>query len=228
MARFGAVAYVLIVVLVLPLRSLARRRRNAVAPSVISRSIEATVLLVGLVSLLWAQGYSAAEFGLDVSFGRHAFAALCSATLFVAADYLFVSWHLARGGETLQLVQSLEASFAAPDRNRSGGLVVYFALGAAWEEVCFRAVPVALAGPSTDHRVGMLVAANVAFALQHLRSGATGVLYSFGFGAAYGVTYIVSGSLPAVILAHACGNIAAMLFTAKRLRGAQAARTALF
>jgi len=99
------------------------------------------------------------------------------------------------------------ASSSPLARGKFVPVVAVLFTAAAWEEICFRGLPFAVAPPGLVSLALTTAISSIAFSVQHLRGGRRAVVASFVFGIAFSVLYFVTADLPAVIVAHALSNI---------------------
>jgi membrane protease YdiL (CAAX protease family) len=96
------------------------------------------------------------------------------------------------------------------DSESSAGVIGLLIVSAVWEELAFRATPLAIAGTGpyrlTPLASGLAAAALLGFGAQHVRRGPQGVAYALIYGALFTAAYVVSQSIGAVIIAHFAGN----------------------
>jgi membrane protease YdiL (CAAX protease family) len=203
----ASIAFAAVVVILMPLRAALRWRRR-IPISCHKRVIAENVLLTAaLCALMTMAGYRPSDWGFFV--GNWTSLLLWTFTctgVVVGIDMLGVL-------ATRRRTTTVTASAAMDSLNvRAPGhsFVVLCLTSSVWEELCFRAVPVALLASTAYERVSIVLASSVLFGAHHLRRGPTAAAYAVWFGLLFSILYWVSGSAYPVIISHASGN----LFTA--------------
>jgi len=100
-------------------------------------------------------------------------------------------------------------------------IVAVCILSAFWEELCFRGLPLYLAGPGLLRVLVALALSSLIFALQHLREGIGRAAYTGFYGVLFFVIYLATRDLGATMVAHASGNMFASLYGSREYRKRQ-------
>ncbi len=222
--------FALLVGVGLPARAWHRSRQHA-PPTPAVRYVSETLLLTGVLAmLLWRRGVPLRAIGLQIDPAgivlRDVAICLC---VVVGLDVL--SLHLA--------TRRLRQAAADPTRRAAllatGGtygdaltarralapFVAVSVVGAAWEELCFRAVVFLLVPRTVPGLLAGTVFGSLLFGAQHLRNGRRAFVQSSRFGVMFALLYLATGDLVAVVIAHAAGNILAVTHGAPRLERAR-------
>jgi membrane protease YdiL (CAAX protease family) len=215
--------FALLVAVVLPTRAWLRHRAGS-PPAPNARYIaETLILLASLGLLLWRRGITDRDLGLSITSPLQTLSGVLFAIAVVVGSDAFQVWRIVRRFQSVVLdaPQGLAAdALTAKDRGMLS--IVATAVGAIWEELCFRGTVFALLPNATPGWLAAGVAGGaVLFGMQHLRSGLSGLLYSTGFGVLFALLYLLTGNLYAVIIAHAAGNVLTAWQWAPRIEAAR-------
>jgi membrane protease YdiL (CAAX protease family) len=228
------ILFALLVAVAMPLRAW-RRHRLHIPPTPTGRYLAETLLLIAaLAALLWRRGVPLDAIGLQpespLRFVRDV--AICLAIV-VGLDV----WSVWRMTRRIQQAPTTDLGRRAAALEAPGGaygdalaarvalapFVAVTSVGAAWEELCFRAT-VFLLVPRTAAGVLLgIVAGSLVFGAQHLRNGRSGMAYASFFGLMFSLLYLGTGNLIAVIISHAVGNILSVAQWAPRIERARQA-----
>lgn len=88
---------------------------------------------------------------------------------------------------------------------------------AAWEEFFFRALLFYYFQKMGMYLVLILIVSSTLFAANHVYNGRSSIYYSFIYGSIFSLLYWITGSLTAVILSHAIGNIFVVFVTIPKI-----------
>lgn len=224
--------FALVVAVVLPVRAWRRYRRGA-PPAPAVRYVAETLLLTALLAwLLWRRGVPPAAIGLRPVSSRLLVDLAFCLTVVIGLDVWSV-WRTTR--QIRRAPPDRDGVFAdAAEAHRRGtaAFVAVAVVGAIWEELCFRATVFLLVPATPEGRLAGLASGMLLFGAQHLRNGPRGLAYTSFFGLMFGLLYLATSDLLAVIVAHAAGNILTVVQWAPRIervrRERQQARAPMF
>ncbi len=222
-----------LVAVAMPVRAWRRHRRQAgAAPT--ARYVAETLTLTGvLAALLWRRQVPLTSIGLQPgSFARFLLDLAVCLIVVVGLDVISV-WRMTRQvREAAADPVARVALLVEPDRKVADALavrralpryLVVVAVGAVWEELCFRASVFLIVPPTPAGVLLGIAGGSIVFGAQHLRNGPGAMAYSTFFGVMFSLLYLATGDLIAVILAHAAGNILAVVQWAPRIERARQA-----
>jgi membrane protease YdiL (CAAX protease family) len=213
-----------LVVVGLPARAWRRYQRRQAAAST-GRYIVETLTLTSMLGVLLARRHVPWHaIGLPpASLSRFVVDAAVCVGIVLAID----GWSTWRAVRTLRrhgaAIPPTPALAVDTLRNRRsiGRFAAVAIVGAVWEELCFRASWFLLV-PHTGLLLPLTIASGaVVFGLQHLRTGVAGFAYACGFAVMFSLLYLATADLIAVVIAHAVGNILAVVYWAPRIEHAR-------
>ncbi|MBK8545452.1 MAG: CPBP family intramembrane metalloprotease [Caulobacteraceae bacterium] len=152
--------------------------------------------------------------------GKHAteLAGACmgALTVMLALDLISFRFLERNPDAALRALASLAPLYPAT-RTELALTIVTILVAAAWEELFYRGVLLALMTSAGLPISAAAIAAAALFGMQHLARGAAGAWYATLFGLIYTSLYLASGSLVPVIAAHAAGNLFTLFYIFPRL-----------
>jgi membrane protease YdiL (CAAX protease family) len=214
---YSVIAFATLVVCVLPTRAYFRRRYGCSPPATVQYLVETVALSCLLLLLLRREGVPLNAVGLRLTtLSCFAFHAAIGIIAVVATDILAVLLRRFNPG----IIRPVPAAHF--DSIPRGKAVLAFIpvciVGAFWEELCFRGVPLYQAPPSFLGTAVVCVVSSLIFGLQHLRGGLVSVIFSGYFGMIFCILYLVTRDLPSIMLAHAVGNLTVIFYFAPKSR----------
>lgn len=201
-----------IVFIAMPLRAWRRRIRGA--PRRIARYGVETLLLTGVLAfLLWRNGAALRDIGLSVDSAAIFILEIVTCLAVVAGPDAWAAWRIATAVQPLNRLPDVDPAFEelAAGRQRRAPFVAVMAVGAVWEELCFRATVMLLVPQTFGGLLLGVAGGSLLFGAQHLRNGIARAILASGYGVLFALLYLITGNLVAVIVAHAAGNILAGL-----------------
>lgn len=198
----------------LPLRAVYRRAKRQGPASVRAVIVENIFLSATLCFLAFTWGLNLDALGLnEVGWGQGFLLAAEASGVVVGIDAGILILVLA--GRRTSIVDPAKRNFTAlvaisreqalPHVTRTSSFVSMLVITALWEELCFRAVPLAFAR-DLPSMIAIIVLSSFIFATHHFRQGARAVGFAFCYGLLFSAIYLWTEFFPAVVVAHAAGN----------------------
>jgi membrane protease YdiL (CAAX protease family) len=211
-------AFAALVVIGLPVRAW-RDRHAPFRPPGRRFLVEKLLLTAVLAALLWRRGVQWRAIAVHTSSIPIFLNQVAISVAVVIAPDAIAAFRLARRAVPPHLLPAPDPVFrdVLAGRQSVGSFLAVAAVSATWEELCFRATPLVLV-PRTAAGIAFgVMAASLAFGMQHVRSGRRAIAYTFTYGVVFSILYIATGNLMAIVIAHAAGNVLSGLHWAPRI-----------